>query len=114
MPEINLAVGFLATRLWPGLARELIRVRGHVNARADEAHAFHLQSQTLLDGIVTAEANVSTSADNSMPWDSHSGRGMKRPSHLPGGTGISGCGGHLSVGGHLAARDLSHSDSKMI
>ena len=45
-------------------------VRLHVHAPATKAHAFRLKPESLFNGMIAAEFDLSTCAEHALPWES--------------------------------------------
>ena len=77
----------------------------HIHAAAAKGDALHFKQQPLLERVLAGHADRASSAQHAMPGQAV--EGAESPNHLPRGAGKSSGGGDLSVGGHLATRDLS-------
>lgn len=92
-------------------------MKTHVHPATSERDAFHLQPEPLIDSMIAAQLDMSSSADNSLPGKINSS--VQRPHNLACSAGIAGRFGNRAVRRHVATRYsadrgddlLSHSSS---
>jgi len=96
----------MALLRFPGT--EAVLVVFHDDAAAAELYALHFQPEALVVARFALEADAAPGAQHALPGKRVAGP-AKNLNHLPVVERVAGGGGHLTVGGDLAARDLADS-----
>jgi hypothetical protein len=87
-------------------------VQFHVHLAASEGDAFSFQPESLLEGVVSAQFDSASGAQDALPGQAHGA--AERRYHLAGGTGKSGGFRNRSVGGNLALWDLADDRNNLL